>query len=244
MVDYTYSLKYQRKIKEFIQCADLLGIRMGEILQEYQNQLFYDSKVSKYELFSSMIEESKVDDHQAEYLSSWLSELKKFKDKRSESEYALDLILGWLTEDCVLKFLNTHGVTCHLSGRDSDREFSQANNIKRDSDLVIIKGKDQIHLEVVCDWTGFWFRNNSLELRYNKYYGLLESKSLLLGMSISDQKGFLLNFADDDPSSWVRLEKYPPFGGKPASRLTNIRSKLAPVHQVLNEIVLAFKASS
>ena len=237
MVDYIYAIKYQKKIKGLIQCSELLGFRVEDLLLQYSDSIFVNSEVSKYELFSTIIEDSKVNEVQADYLSSQLLELKSFKDRRNQYEYGLDLILGWLVEDCVLKYLSSKGVKCRLSGGDANREFLDSNQISTDPDIYITKCGIEFPLEVICDWTGYWFRNNSLELRYNKYKDLAKSKSILIGISISDQKGLLMTFNEKDSSSWVKIPSHVAFGGKPAYSLKKSKLKLESLQSVLDELV-------
>lgn len=233
---YRYSHRYQKKIKELVKLINTLGLSVSDIISQYDQMYFHNSDISKYDFFESIIEKSQVNEQQIEYVSSKLSGLKSYKDKRTEGEYGLDLILGWLSEDCVLSYLSRHGIKCNLSGGDSNRDFSNSNNILSDSDLIIIRDNEAIPLEVICDWTGYWARNNSLDLRHNKYRRLLDTKSLLLGISIADQTGLFLDF-NQDTFSCVNKEKHIPFGGKPATRILNVRGMLFPVQIVLNNLV-------
>ena len=50
------------------------------------------------------------------YLDS-KTNLSHFKDKRSNIEYAIDLVLGWLSEDIIISHLREKNLQCDLNGR-------------------------------------------------------------------------------------------------------------------------------
>ena len=63
-------------------------------------------------LFVQIIK-NEIDDASSDYLEKQLGDMKSFRDKRSNEEYACDLLLGWIVEDSIIKIL-TEKITQHI----------------------------------------------------------------------------------------------------------------------------------
>ena len=75
-------------------------------------------------------------------------------------------------------------------------------------------------MELVNDYTGFWYRTHKLHLRDNKYMQLQRNRSLLLAIALSAncQKFTIFDFRQDIPAT--RIPSHRPYGGKPAYELS------------------------
>lgn len=84
--------------------------------------------------------------------------------------------------------------------------------------IITTNSGTQILMELVNDYTGFWYRNQRLHLRDKKYLQLRNNHSLLLAIALATntQKYTIFDFREDIPAR--RINSHRPYG---ASRLTN-----------------------
>ena len=144
------------------------------------------------------------------YIDSVLGYAHHRMDKRSSLEYACDLIVGWVIEDCTVEILNKLGYNTSLNSADKHRKLLL--NPTADSDLkVCINGKEVL-IEQVNDFTGYWKKTLHVPLRDNKYINLKQENSLLFGIDYVNELFFILNVPETEV-------KYIPYHGpfsKPA----------------------------
>ena len=125
---------------------------------------------------------------------SVLDNLDHLKDDRSNPEYALDLILGWMLEDLLSEMIDQE--TFHTSA-DKNREFLK--NPKANSDLKIKLKTNSIPLEIVNDYSGFWKRHGEMSnLRDSKFQNLRAENALILGIDMKNKKFVLINADEAD----------------------------------------------
>lgn len=126
-----------------------------------------------------------------EYVKSLLETAYHRRDNRSSLEYACDLMIGWVLEDCIVELLNMEGYETILNSADRDRKI--LTKPKADSDLKIMVDGEEILIELVNDFKGYWKRNNKVDLRDNKYANLKDENSLLLGIDYKYSEFFILD---------------------------------------------------
>lgn len=135
--------------------------------------------------------DDKVTSEEEKYIESVLGYARHRRDKRSSLEYACDLMVGWLLEDCIVEVLNNLGYDTSLNGADRNRKLLL--DPTTDSDLkVSINGKD-ILIEQVNDFTGYWIKTKHVPLRDNKYLNLKKENSLLFGIDFKNDLFFILD---------------------------------------------------
>lgn len=118
------------------------------------------------------------------YIEEKIGHLDTFRDSRSSIDYARELVLGWIVEDCLINAVNECGFPCESFGGDRLREFiSNSDNITGASDLSVevAKGKEVL-IEVTSDFTAYWKRNGVMDLRNDKYHNILEQDGYILGI--------------------------------------------------------------
>lgn len=130
------------------------------------------------------------------YIESVLGYAHHRRDKRTSLEYACDLIVGWLIEDCTVEILNKLGYNTSLNSADKHRKILLSPTA--DSDLkVYLDGKD-ILIEQVNDFTGYWKKTLHVPLRDNKYNNLKNENSLLFGIDYVNELFFILNVPETE----------------------------------------------
>lgn len=145
-----------------------------------------------------------------EYIGSVLGYAHHRRDKRSSLEYACDLIVGWVIEDCTVEILNKLGYDTSLNSADKHRKILLSPTA--DSDLkVYINGQDVL-IEQVNDFTGYWKKTLHVPLRDNKYINLKNENSLLFGIDYVNELFFILNVPETE-ANYIPFHK--PFS-KPA----------------------------
>lgn len=221
---------YRNKVEALKKSFIILGVNANEILKTYENNYFDNTSIPKKDSFISLM---KLDpsDELIEYLKT-KTNLSHFKDKRTNIEYAIDLVLGWLSEDAIIHHLKKRDIKCNLDGRDKYREFLSAKDISTQPDISIEHNKKIIPLEIMNDWNDYWIKRNMIDLRDNKYHKLKQEKSLLLGFAPKSAKGILLDFSDNLDFE----ERYNPAYGKKSYTLRNIKNKLKDINTCLAEI--------
>jgi hypothetical protein len=164
------------------------------------------------ELVRGLIEDELSRDHR-DYLEQKLGDLNHLKDKRSNEEYALDLITGWLIEDVFVRILaEDHEV--ERSSADREREFLGSPDA--DSDLAVEIDGEKIPLEVTHDNSGFWQRKGIWStLRDRKFENLREEGALILGLDIENEEIFVLQAEEADKIG----KEYNPRINKQASKI-------------------------
>ncbi|MBR5504343.1 MAG: topoisomerase DNA-binding C4 zinc finger domain-containing protein [Methanobrevibacter sp.] len=144
------------------------------------------------------------------YIESVLGYARHRRDKRTSLEYACDLIVGWLIEDCTVEILNKLGYNTSLNSADKHRKILLKPTA--DSDLkVYIDGKEVL-IEQVNDFTGYWKKTLHVPLRDNKYNNLKDENSLLFGIDYVNELFFILNVPETE-ANYIPYHK--PFS-KPA----------------------------
>lgn len=232
MINSEYELKIMACLKVFSQ----IGFDIQTIQSKYGIDHFLNSKISKSDLFTNILE-IKLNQDQIDFLNSRCS-LSYFKDRRSPVEYGIDLILGWLIEDAIFKILCNAGLNLRLDGNDRHREFLSAANISTQPDILIMTTPPR-SLEIFADWRGTWSKYGHADLRDNKFISLSKKHAYLLGLSPLTSEGFLIDFASE-----ANLFRFTPeikgYGGKPGYSCSSIKSKLQPIDKVLTELSLEF----
>jgi hypothetical protein len=152
-------------------------------------------------------------DEENDYLEEKLGNLSHLKDDRSNEEYALDLITGWLIEDVFVHLLSeSHEV--ERSSADSEREFLGSPDA--DSDLAVTIDGDKTPLEVTHDNSGFWQREGVWStLRDGKFENLREEDALILGLDMENEEVFILWAEEADKTG----KEYNPRIHKEASKI-------------------------
>jgi hypothetical protein len=149
------------------------------------------------------------------------------KDNRTLMEYGQDLVASWIFEDYFLDEMQNASFSIGLSGADRNRKILSNTRTSSASDYIVSAPNGFcIKIELVNDYTGFWYKNQKLHLRDNKYNQLARQKSLLLAIALStDIRQFaLFDFRYDIPAKYI--ESHYPYGGKPAYELSISRDML------------------
>ena len=125
-----------------------------------------------------------LSENERRYIEEKIGHLDTFRDSRSSINYARELVLGWIVEDCLIGAINACGFKCESFGGDRIRELiSNSENITGSSDLKVevIEGKSVL-IEVTTDYTAYWKRNGVMDLRNDKYNNIVKEDGCVLGI--------------------------------------------------------------
>jgi len=147
------------------------------------------------DLAVNLLKDELTNEH-IDYLEEKLGDLEHLKDQRSDPEYALELVMGWLIEDVILDILSDeHDVS--RGSADSEREFLASPDATADLE-VNVEG-EEVPIEITQDYTGFWQRKGeSSNLRDNKFKNLIDEGALILGLDIENEELFLIKAEEAD----------------------------------------------
>ena len=161
------------------------------------------------------------------------------KDKRTALEYAQDLVASWIFEDNLIFDLRYSGLNIKKAGADKHRIILPNSKVSAGSDTKILVNNKEFHLEIMCDYTGFWTREEHADLRDDKFKRLLREKALFLGFDLSNQKYLLIDFTQPVEARYIPSHR--PYGGKPAYSviLKNMHSLLPiDLDKIVSEIIM------
>lgn len=141
-------------------------------------------------------------------------------DRRSPIDYGKDLVASWLFEDYLFDILKNHSdsFTVSLSGADKERKILARARTSSTSDYEIIyKDGTTRKMELMNDYSGYWAKNNCLDLRDSKYNKLKNEKALLLAIAVGEQKFSVIDFSHEIDSKFIANHR--PYGFKPAYQI-------------------------
>lgn len=191
-------------------------------LAEYAAELGYDPD-------NVLVLEGNLERLQREHPQTYqnLLSCRHHSDRRTPLEYGQDLVASWLFEDHFLQELQAAGLNVQLAGADRQRKILANQRTSASSDfLVASPGGQQRRMELMNDYTGFWYRTEKLHLRDQKYNQLCREQCLMLALSLTGaaQKYALFDFSRQVPAAY--LASHRPYGGKPAYELSIPRGTL------------------
>jgi hypothetical protein len=195
-----------------------------EGLSHYFNQPLYNYAINLgYDESNVLILEGQINQLQNRHLNIYnnLLSCRHHSDRRTPLEYGQDLVASWLFEDYFINEMQNDDFEIHHAGTDKTRLILPNQRTSTSSDYIITTSTGtQILMDLVNDYTGFWYRNQKLHLRDNKYLQLCNHHSLLLAIALSTnaQKYTIFDFREDIPAR--RIESHRPYGGKPAYELS------------------------
>lgn len=136
------------------------------------------------------------------------------RDNRTPMQYARDLVASWLFEDFLVSKFNELGYSLLLKGTDSTRKILSNLNVGAESDVLFTYSGKEVNIEIINDYTGFWFKNKKLHLRDSKFIKLIKEKSILLAISIKDKSFIVMPITEN--TEYKYINSHFPYGGKPA----------------------------
>ena len=176
--------KYESKVKlakAFVSSNLNMSVKDLLILKKWDENV---------ELCTNIIDNS-VTSEDKKYIESVLGYAHHRRDKRNSLEYACDLIVGWVIEDCTVEILNKLGYNTSLNSADKNRKILL--NPTANSDLKVYINEKEVLIEQVNDFTGYWKKTLHVPLRDKKYINLKNENSLLFGIDYVNKLFFLLN---------------------------------------------------
>lgn len=139
-------------------------------------------------------------------------------DARSPMDYARDLVASWVVEDWFLRLLREADCEASAVGSDQCRNILPGCVVSSASDFQVRYQGQELRVELLCDYTGFWRKHGKIDLRDAKYQHLRKEKALVFGADALWQRAILLDMGEEIPDI-VQVGSYKPYGGKPAVRV-------------------------
>lgn len=174
-----------------------------------------------------------------DFLKEKLGNMNRFRDQRTAEEYACDLLLGWVTEDAIIKLFNVMGYKCEIISKDKRREFLKRPTTKVDILVNLDKDKESL-IELVSDNTGFWIKTKKLHLREQKYERLLKQDGVLLGLDFLNRAFFVSKVKNLVVSK--KIARHFMYGGKPATEISLKETKYYPFSEMREVLKNFFKS--
>lgn len=140
------------------------------------------------------------------------------KDKRTDVEYAKDLILNWIIEDYI--FLNLKDINGAIikNGKDRNRKLLKGGELTHDSDYLIKTSKGDKNIELIVNFTDFWHQTEKCHLRENKLKKLIEQSKIrdtyILAVSLLTNEYQIIKINKDMKYRYIKEHKA--FGYKSA----------------------------
>jgi len=228
MIDGTkeiFSKQYRLKIDSCVYSVSSLGSSVNDVVASYGATRFPDSNLEKKEAFKQVIAKE-LSPSVHEYFTEKCS-LTYHRDRRQPHEYAVDLILGWIVEDAVVRAIERYG-------HDRYREFLSARKISTQPDMIIQGRTTNRLLEIFSDWKDTWKKRGHADLRDRKYERLVAEQALLFGIAPISQQGFLIDMAIDDGGF---KSAFIPAYTKMGYTTTEIRNRLVPIEKAFEEVL-------
>jgi len=177
-----------------------------------------------------------VTEQNKRYLERKLGGLSHLKDRRSNEEYALDLILGWAVEDAMRDIFNeTLHMETSLNSADRNREF--LTSPEASSDFIIYYNDQEHYVEVVSDYTGFWHKYSLVHLRDNKYLNLKTEDGILFGIDYRKSRFLFLKVNNIEGDRVRQIKEHRPYGGKPAYEISLKTRDFCQIDDILNYLL-------
>ena len=232
--------KYQDKADAVLALCDNLSVDFDVvILQKYTHEVFNDSNIRKIELFAKLVHLRDLEPRFEQYLISKTAskQLAHHKDSRNPLHYALDLIIGWLSEDIIFYFLKSNGISLKYFGKDQQREILTSRDVSADSDFVISTKDTDFQLELMIDWNNYWRRYNVCNVRASKIEKLIHSSGIFLGVDAHTGDCIYSHFHTEIDHGWEFEKSHKPFGGKSVWSLKGVSATSKSKEQVVNELL-------
>lgn len=180
-----------KKVADFVR--ELTGKDILEFVK--QNEQYKISEDLIYTLFDK---NKSIKNKDGSFKDRFTSELQALigddcdhnQDFRTVSEYARNLLRGWLVEDAIITHLENKGYTVKKNGKDRQREFLP--NPNTDSDILICAETMEIPVEIISDFSSYYKKTNQVDLRDHKYPNWDEN-SLILGTDVQEIEFFVLS---------------------------------------------------
>lgn len=162
------------------------------------------------------------------------------RDGRTPMEYARDLVSSWIFEDFLVQKFNNLGYNLYLSGMDKERVILSHSKVGSDSDVIFEFDNYKLNIEIMNDYSSYWKRYQTLDLRDNKFNKLSQTNSVLLAISLIDKTYSIIPITKELDYEFIPFHH--PYGGKPACRinLKNIRFynfRIADIIENLKDII-------
>lgn len=193
--------------------ANLLEVDLQEIVNTYPEEEF-TGRLNQQMIRGAM--EIYIPSELEDILTQ-VCDLKFLKDRRTPTQYGLDLIYGWLMEDIALKFLQNNGYEPKRNGVDAQRVFLKDFEISSVSDITI----NDRHLDIYFDSHDMWIATDSMDVRESKWNALRSVGGAILCFSPSGV-GFVDVAKEENLGIWAN----PAWGFKQAVSVNNMRSRI------------------
>lgn len=111
------------------------------------------------------------------------ADLERFLYGKTMNQYLNTLIRGWMSEDFVFEILKIN-YNVKLANKDAEREFLFNNPFSlQELDLKIVPEifwEDDINIDVMSDFTGYFKKKGSVSLNFEKYNKFKENDYLIV----------------------------------------------------------------
>ena len=167
------------------------------IVEKYSGEKFESSSIDKSIFFENLVFDQ-LTITEKNYLEKKLRRVTPaMRNNRNNQEYAMDLLLGWLSEDwfCDMVNLFDHTISTELVGDDSKREFLSRSSSSADVELTLQENSlRKIRIDVFADYLGYASKNQGLDLKPGKIKNLNSGEiDFVIAVDVVSEKYYLFD---------------------------------------------------
>lgn len=120
-------------------------------------------------------------------------------DNRTFLEFAKSLISNWILEDLVAEVIMPQMFSkITKDGNDKNRDFLNNGQISSDSDFKVVVNGEERYVEMISNYSDYWFRQGKIDLRDAKAKKLLKQNALILAVDVKNGNVAIIDLKDYD----------------------------------------------
>lgn len=189
--------RYHEKVAAMRRHLESVGLDLSSFVVSMFPGNFEGTMVSKQALIQGLLDDELPLDHWA-FLRSKLRNFAHLTDRRHPEEYALDLALGWISEEWLrheLDFQAGRPGAVVLIGVDAAREYSSLT-IRATADFAITKNDLTTRVDLMVDFHGTWASSGYIDLKKGKVGHLVNATlDAVLGFDVQNSSFHVVQLA-------------------------------------------------
>jgi hypothetical protein len=186
---------YAEKVAALRRHFERLGVDLDALIKARFPSRFAGTTVRKSDVVRGLLDdELRLQDWSALRLK--LREFSYMTDRRHTEEYALDLVMGWVSEEWIRDEIDRQAGkpgTVELVGADYEREFLPRARVHAVADFKIAKPGKSVLVDLMVDYKGTWIKNRAIDLKKGKVGYMRNGKlDAVLGFDIQGSTFYVI----------------------------------------------------
>lgn len=198
VLDFLLTERSINKINNLKATFQKFNLNIENTIREKYGNKYYDNerKIEKSELMIGFLNNG-VYLYQYRFIKPIIDSpsLTFVRGMRTSEEYAIDLIVGWLIEDLIVKLLENKNLTIIPFGVDKERNFlSSRKGSKRvevTADFVVKQSNKGF--DIKSDLNGTWQTQQQIDIKEEGFNAIISKGIAIIGVDIMNRELFLLS---------------------------------------------------